>query len=176
MNALRYRFGMNLSALSFRDFRIYLGGNLFASNALWMQRVTIGWLAWDLTSPGVDGVNGTDDDYIVPSLASSWTTELPSVANSQTYVITFNLRPGTRSSGPLLILRAARCPAHLTLLRATSGQRSAQPSRHAALRPALSWQHGSLANLNPPAGSSRSSCFALPAPRPQVCSRFGARQ
>ena len=41
---------MNLSALSFRDFRIYLGGNLFASNALWMQRVTIGWLAWDLTS------------------------------------------------------------------------------------------------------------------------------
>ena len=50
MNALRYRFGMNLSALSFRDFRIYLGGNLFASNALWMQRVTIGWLAWDLTS------------------------------------------------------------------------------------------------------------------------------
>jgi MFS family permease len=50
MNALRYRFGMNLSALSFRDFRIYLGGNLFASNALWMQRVTLGWLAWDLTS------------------------------------------------------------------------------------------------------------------------------
>ena len=50
MNAIRYRFGMNLSALSFRDFRIYLGGNLFASNALWMQRVTIGWLAWDLTS------------------------------------------------------------------------------------------------------------------------------
>ena len=50
MNALRYRFGMNLSALSSRDFRIYLGGNLFASNALWMQRVTIGWLAWDLTS------------------------------------------------------------------------------------------------------------------------------
>ena len=41
---------MNISALSFRDFRIYLGGNLFASNALWMQRVTIGWVAWDLTS------------------------------------------------------------------------------------------------------------------------------
>ena len=41
---------MNLSALKFRDFRIYLGGNLFAVNALWMQRVTIGWIAWDLTS------------------------------------------------------------------------------------------------------------------------------
>ena len=41
---------MNLYALKFRDFRIYLGGNLFAVNALWMQRVTIGWIAWDLTS------------------------------------------------------------------------------------------------------------------------------
>ena len=41
---------MNLSALKFRDFRIYLGGNLFAVNALWMQRVTIGWIARDLTS------------------------------------------------------------------------------------------------------------------------------
>lgn len=41
---------MNLSALKFRDFRLYLYGNLFALNALWMQRVTIGWIAWDLTS------------------------------------------------------------------------------------------------------------------------------
>ena len=41
---------MNLSALKFRDFRIYLGGNLFAVNSLWMQRVTIGWIAWDFTS------------------------------------------------------------------------------------------------------------------------------
>ena len=49
-NTFEYRIGMNISALSFRDFRIYLGGNLFASNALWMQRVTIGWIAWDLTS------------------------------------------------------------------------------------------------------------------------------
>ena len=49
-NTFEYQFCMNISALSFRDFRIYLGGNLFASNALWMQRVTIGWIAWDLTS------------------------------------------------------------------------------------------------------------------------------
>lgn len=41
---------MNMSALSFRDFRIYLGGNIFALHALWMQRVTIGWIAWNLTS------------------------------------------------------------------------------------------------------------------------------
>lgn len=47
---IRYRHRMNVSALSFRDFRIYLGGNIFALNALWMQRVTIGWIAWSLTS------------------------------------------------------------------------------------------------------------------------------
>ena len=40
---------MNLSAFNFRDFRLYLLGNLFAINVLWMQRVTIGWIAWDLT-------------------------------------------------------------------------------------------------------------------------------
>lgn len=40
---------MNLSALNSRDFRIYLVGNVFALNALWMQRLTIGWLAWNLT-------------------------------------------------------------------------------------------------------------------------------
>jgi MFS family permease len=41
---------MNISALRFRDFRIYVLGNLFALNGLWMQRVTLGWVAWDLTS------------------------------------------------------------------------------------------------------------------------------
>jgi len=41
---------MNLSALTFKDFRIYICGNVFASNAVWMQRVTIGWIAWDLTA------------------------------------------------------------------------------------------------------------------------------
>lgn len=40
---------MNLAAIKFRDFRIYLIGNIFALNGLWMQRLTIGWLAWDLT-------------------------------------------------------------------------------------------------------------------------------
>ncbi len=41
---------MNLTALKFRDFRLYLFGNLFSLNALWMQRVIIGWIAWDLTA------------------------------------------------------------------------------------------------------------------------------
>lgn len=41
---------MNISALKFHDFRIYLGGNVFALNAVWMQRVTLGWLAWQLTN------------------------------------------------------------------------------------------------------------------------------
>ena len=40
---------MNLDALRSRSFRIYLFGNLFAVNALWMQRITIGWIGWDLT-------------------------------------------------------------------------------------------------------------------------------
>ncbi|MDU8946697.1 MFS transporter [Rhodophyticola sp. MJ-SS7] len=41
---------MNLAALKSRDFRIYLIGNVFALNALWMQRLTVGWLAWDMTT------------------------------------------------------------------------------------------------------------------------------
>ncbi len=41
---------MNLAALNFRDFRIYLIGNMVALNGLWMQRVTIGWIAWELTT------------------------------------------------------------------------------------------------------------------------------
>lgn len=40
---------MNLAALSYRDFRIYLIGNVFALNGLWMQRLTMGWIAWELT-------------------------------------------------------------------------------------------------------------------------------
>lgn len=48
---------MNIAALKFQDFRIYLAGNTFALNGIWMQRVTIGWIAWDLTSsPGFVGL------------------------------------------------------------------------------------------------------------------------
>lgn len=41
---------MNLEALKARDFRAYIIGNMFALNGYWIQRVTVGWLAWDLTS------------------------------------------------------------------------------------------------------------------------------
>ncbi|MXQ08046.1 MFS transporter [Alphaproteobacteria bacterium GH1-50] len=40
---------MNVSALASGQFRRYLGGNVFALNALWMLRVTVGWIAWELT-------------------------------------------------------------------------------------------------------------------------------
>ena len=40
---------MNLSALKSGNFRIYLAGNHFATNAHWMLRVIVGWIAWDLT-------------------------------------------------------------------------------------------------------------------------------
>ncbi|MCP3969926.1 MAG: MFS transporter [Rhodobacteraceae bacterium] len=40
---------MNLSALKSGNFRTYLAGNLCALNPLWMLRVTVGWIAWDIT-------------------------------------------------------------------------------------------------------------------------------
>ncbi len=43
---------MNIDALRSRSFRIYMFGNAFAANALWMQRTTIGWIAWELTGSG----------------------------------------------------------------------------------------------------------------------------
>ncbi|MDE0305238.1 MAG: MFS transporter [Albidovulum sp.] len=40
---------MNISSLKSADFRLYLAGSHFATNALWMLRVIVGWIAWDLT-------------------------------------------------------------------------------------------------------------------------------
>lgn len=40
---------MNLAALKYRQFQIYLAGKTFALNSLWMLRMTFGWLAWDIT-------------------------------------------------------------------------------------------------------------------------------
>lgn len=36
-------------ALAHRDFRIYVIGNFFALNGVWIQRITISWLGWSLT-------------------------------------------------------------------------------------------------------------------------------
>ncbi len=40
---------MRFPALRARDLRIYIFGNFFALNGLWIQRVVVGWLGWDLT-------------------------------------------------------------------------------------------------------------------------------
>ena len=41
---------MNISALRSGNFRVYLAGSVFSTNALWMLRITIAWVAWDLTN------------------------------------------------------------------------------------------------------------------------------
>ncbi len=41
---------MNISALGSGNFRVYLAGSVFSTNALWMLRIAIAWTAWDLTS------------------------------------------------------------------------------------------------------------------------------
>ena len=51
-----------------------------------------GLVAWDGENPaGTDGTVGTEDDYVVPSLATSWTT---SISATNQYTITFKLRTG----------------------------------------------------------------------------------
>ncbi|NKW90976.1 MFS transporter [Rhodobacteraceae bacterium R_SAG9] len=40
---------MNLGALKSSNFRAYVFGAAFVLLAIWMQRITIGWLAWEMT-------------------------------------------------------------------------------------------------------------------------------
>ncbi len=40
---------LNLVAFHSRDFRLYFLGNAFTLQALWIQRITIGWIAWELS-------------------------------------------------------------------------------------------------------------------------------
>ncbi len=37
------------AALQSRDYRLYFAGNFFTLNGVWIERVALGWLAWDLT-------------------------------------------------------------------------------------------------------------------------------
>lgn len=37
------------SVLRNRNFAIYLGGNVFSTHGIWIQRLTLGWMAWDST-------------------------------------------------------------------------------------------------------------------------------
>ncbi|WP_233416700.1 MFS transporter [Halovulum marinum] len=43
------KFGLNLSAFRSRDFRLYLFGNAFSLQAMWIQRITFAWLAWQMS-------------------------------------------------------------------------------------------------------------------------------
>jgi len=40
---------MRFRAFNSRDFQIYTAGNFFAMNGIWINRVIIGWLGWELT-------------------------------------------------------------------------------------------------------------------------------
>ena len=40
---------MNLSALTTKAFRHYLTGNAISLHGLWVQKITIGWMAWEAT-------------------------------------------------------------------------------------------------------------------------------
>lgn len=40
---------MNLGALKSSNFRAYVAGSAFGLLAIWMQRITVGWLAWEMT-------------------------------------------------------------------------------------------------------------------------------
>ncbi|MBT4203617.1 MAG: MFS transporter [Rhodobiaceae bacterium] len=40
---------MRFRALNSKDFQIYTAGNFFAMNGIWINRVIIGWLGWELT-------------------------------------------------------------------------------------------------------------------------------
>ena len=45
-------FGNVVRALSIRNYRIYTLGNATSLIGIWLQRVTVGWLAWQLTHSG----------------------------------------------------------------------------------------------------------------------------
>lgn len=50
---------MFTGALGSRDFRLYILGNFLTLNGIWVERIVLGWLAWDLTgSVGWTGAIG----------------------------------------------------------------------------------------------------------------------
>ncbi len=46
------RFGAIGSALAHRDFGLYTAGNVPSNIGVWVQRVAVGWLTWELTESG----------------------------------------------------------------------------------------------------------------------------
>ena len=41
---------LNFPSLKSNEFKKYTAGNFFAMNGIWINRVIIGWLAWELTN------------------------------------------------------------------------------------------------------------------------------
>ncbi|MGY8993932.1 MAG: MFS transporter [Rhodospirillales bacterium] len=38
-----------INALKHRDFRVFMSGHVLSQTAMWMYRITVGWLTWELT-------------------------------------------------------------------------------------------------------------------------------
>ena len=43
------KYSLNLAALSHRDFRRYITANAFSLHGVWMQRITVAWIAWAMS-------------------------------------------------------------------------------------------------------------------------------
>ena len=86
-----FKTGADIGSLNPHDYR----PNEFVSNDFVFEGLT----AWDGEhTEGVDGVSGTDDDFVAPSLASSWVTNYATVEAAPTtpYEITFTLQSGVK--------------------------------------------------------------------------------
>lgn len=40
---------VNLAAMGHRDFRLYIIGNVFSLHGMWIQRVSLAWIAWEMS-------------------------------------------------------------------------------------------------------------------------------
>ena len=84
-----FQTGTDIGSMNPHDYR----PNEFVTNDFIFE----GLVAWDGNhTEGADGVSGTDDDFVKPSLALSWSTNYAAVVASPStaYEITFSLRTG----------------------------------------------------------------------------------
>mmetsp|Transcript_20696 Transcript_20696/g.64810 ORF Transcript_20696/g.64810 Transcript_20696/m.64810 type:complete len:702 (-) Transcript_20696:244-2349(-) len=83
-----FRNGDDIGPMNPHDYR----PNEFVANDFIFEGLT----SWDGLDPaGLDGIVGNEDDYVAPSLATSWTTHSDNHGSGAGhYIITFTLRPG----------------------------------------------------------------------------------